>query len=93
MVLAYTAASARVQLPAIAAGMQLELQNDGTGTAWIALGNDNTVTAVIPVSLASGPSYPVLGGRSKVISVGSATWLAAIGTGTGNIYATWGAGG
>jgi hypothetical protein len=91
--LAYTSASARAALPAGLAGGQLELQNDGTGTVWVALGG-STVTAVIPASPNNGAAYPILAGRSKLLSIGDATWLAAIApaSGTGTLYATLGFG-
>ena len=73
---------------ALTSGAAQRVMNNGSATAWIAFGADNTVTAAV----ASG--IPVAAGATEVLTppIGS-TYVAAIAAGsTGKIYFTPGTG-
>lgn len=79
------AASANILLTA---GVAQRIQNNGTATAWINFGPDNTVTATIAAGMPIGP------GAIEIITppVG-ATYVAAIAAAaTGKIHFTPGSG-
>lgn len=84
--IAGTTTTARAAITGI--GTTIEIQNTGTTTIFVNLGN-STVTAAVT-------DYPVLGGQSKMITRGdpaSYTHIAAItGTGTATVYVTAGEG-
>jgi hypothetical protein len=79
------AASANV---ALSSGQAMLVTNNGTATAWIAFGNDNTVVATLAAGMPIGP------GLSRILSVPvGCTYVAAIAAGaTGKIYFTPGIG-
>ena len=70
---------------------QVRVMNNGTETAWIAFGSDNTVAATLAASVPVGP------GVTEVLTspglAGGTLYVAAIAAGaTGKIYFTPGAG-
>lgn len=75
------AASANV---ALSSGEQVWICNDGTATAWLKFGNDNTVAA----TLAAG--FPIKSGVDVVLTLPpGTTHVAAIAAGaTGKVYFT-----
>lgn len=84
------AASANVQITE--PGAQLRVTNDGSATAWITWGADNTVVADVATDI------PIRPGETEVFSLEytpqrTALWVAAIAVGaTGSIYFTPGEG-
>lgn len=83
--IAATTSSGRVQITGT--GSTLEIQNSGTTTVFLKLG-DSTVTAATT-------DYPLLAGQAKLIARNPTdqTYLAAImGTGTATIYVSAGDG-
>lgn len=83
------ASSGNVQVTTGRGKTQVRIMNNGSATAWIALGSDSSVAA----ALASG--MPVGPGVTEVITAGDvpSLWIAAIAAGsTGKIYFTPGSG-
>jgi hypothetical protein len=76
--LAATQTSGNVQLSGVATGQsQCEIQNKDTANwAYVAFGKDNTVTATVPNG-ATGGSYAVGPGQSKIVTVGTNALFAA----------------
>jgi hypothetical protein len=80
-----SSSSQNVQISAARGKQQVVVFNDGSATAWIAFGSDNTVAA----TLASG--MPIASKLAGVVTVGDGAemWVAAIAAGaTGKIYST-----
>lgn len=79
------ATTANVALPS---GQQMLVMNNGSATAWIAFGADNTAAATLAAGIPFGP------GQWRVLTVPiGATYVAAIAAGsTGKIYFTPGNG-
>jgi hypothetical protein len=83
------AASANVQIDAsVSVWRQIRIMNNGSATAWIRFGTDNTVAATTAADIPIGP------GTCEVMTVhATPIWVAAIAAGaTGSIYFTPGAG-
>ena len=80
--------SANVAVSAATAGCQVRIMNDGTATAWIKFGTDNTVAATTAAGM------PVGAGVTEVVTVPTGPiYVAAIAAGsTGKIYFTPGSG-
>jgi hypothetical protein len=73
---------------ALTSGAQQRVMNNGTATAWILFGNDNTVAATVAGGMPVGP------GVTEVLTPPpGTTYVAAIAAGsTGKIHFTPGAG-
>lgn len=88
--------SASVALPATGFGnYDIEITNQGSQPAWIAVGDSSSVTAVIPTNGTPANGYIVLSGQTKVISIGQAQpcYIAAItSSSTTVLYASIGQG-
>lgn len=81
-----TSTTANVQVTASSGMQQVRIMNDGTATAWIRFGTDNTVVATTS-------NMPVPAGGVEVLSHQGPLWVAAIAAGsTGKIYFTPGEG-
>jgi len=79
--------SANVQVTSGTGITNIRVMNNGTATAWIKFGADNTVAATTATGVPIGP------GVTEVLSAQSPVWVAAIAAGsTGKIYFTPGSG-
>ncbi len=86
-------ASANVALSNTADWYQARIVNSGSNIAYVALGTDNTVTAAIPASGTPALGMPILPNSEVTLSIGSATYIAAIAAATGNtLFVTVGTG-
>jgi hypothetical protein len=80
--------TANVQVTTEAVPCQVRVMNNGTATAWIRFGTDNTVAATLAASVPVGPN-----GTEVFTTKGGPVWVAAIAAGsTGKIYFTPGVG-
>ena len=81
------ATSGNVQVTSGTGLVQVRVYNDGSATAWIKHGTDNTVAATTTADI------PIGAGKEKVFTFQSPVWMAAIAAGaTGKIYFTPGDG-
>ena len=79
--------SANIQVTSGSGMSQVRVMNNGTATAWIRFGVDNTVAATTAAGIPVGP------GVTEVMSHQNPLWVAAIAAGsTGKIYFTPGEG-
>lgn len=70
---------------------QVRVMNNGTATAWINFGTDNTVTATVAAGIPIGPGVTEV--LSNMTTTAGAAYVAAIAAAaTGKIYFTPGAG-
>jgi hypothetical protein len=92
--LAYGLTALTATLPNVGGGAQVEIQNDAAGTVWVSFYKaiSGAKPAIIGASPNSSYSYPVLAGMSKLVTVGDADTLSAIGAATGTLYVTQGFG-
>ena len=81
------ATSGNVQVTSGSGLVQIRVHNDGSATAWIKHGIDNTVAATTTADIPVGP------GARDILTLQGPVWMAAIAAGTtGKIYFTPGEG-
>jgi hypothetical protein len=84
--------TANVAIPSGGA-YQVRLVNVGSNVVYIAIGTDDTVAAVVPVAGTPSPGIPLLPNSERILSIGTATYIAAIAAATGNtLFITPGSG-
>ena len=88
---AYTAATGATQFANANTLHNIVIDNAGTGDAYVAFGQDNTITTTIPVSFATQGGFRIPAGGHHTLSV-FGSWVAVIGASTGNVFITRGDG-
>lgn len=74
-------------------GLITILTNVGANVVYVSFGTDNTVIATAPIAGTPAQGFPILPNASIKITSGSALWLAAIASATGNtLFITSGVG-